>query len=364
MFRILSLDGGGVKGILICHILARLERILQIKAEDQMVRLADYFDLIAGTSTGGILTTLYLLPEVGALSVKPRPKYSAEQVRQIFLDNVSAIFADSIGQKIWSMVGWDGSKYSSEPLMQIIDKHAPGVRLSQLVGKCLITAYNINPEGSGSKSAPHFFVNPPTTDFLIRDVVRATTAAPTYFPPAEITSISTKSDSDPPMEQTGFVNPPPKPRTYQLIDGGVFANNPSMCAITEMADKYRKSAISEYFVLSVSCGSTPVDYSYPTLKAAGKVGWISPLIDILIDGNSQIVDKTLRHLFESTCRSEQYVRLDTPLIHARPNLDDISPKNLAALLEDVENYLSDKTVQAQMDSLAVNLINMKKYGKM
>ncbi|MTM65685.1 phospholipase, partial [Turicibacter sanguinis] len=63
MIRVLSIDGGGIRGIIPAKLLIRLEELLKFYSGNQEAHISDYFDLIAGTSTGAILTSLYLCPE-------------------------------------------------------------------------------------------------------------------------------------------------------------------------------------------------------------------------------------------------------------------------------------------------------------
>lgn len=100
LVRILSIDGGGIRGILPGQILVRLEELLQ--EHDPQARLADYFDFMAGTSTGGILACLYLFPD----SEHPgRPLFSAKDAVDLYLERGDDIFDISLWRKIRSDAG-------------------------------------------------------------------------------------------------------------------------------------------------------------------------------------------------------------------------------------------------------------------
>lgn len=86
-FRILSIDGGGIRGILPGQILVSLEEKLKSKSHNTSARIADYFDLVAGTSTGAILSAAYVCP-----NEEGRPKYSAKEAVNFYLEDGDEIF--------------------------------------------------------------------------------------------------------------------------------------------------------------------------------------------------------------------------------------------------------------------------------
>lgn len=206
--RILSIDGGGIRGILPGVILARLEKKLQEQKGYENKRIADMFDFIAGTSTGGILTLFYLTPDSSGKKVK----YSAQEAVNMYLDRGDEIFDVSIKQKLTSGFGLTDEKYNSTELEEALNDNFKDIKLNQLLKPCIITAYNIR-EGK-----PHFFTQhdarKDVNNFKVKDVARATSAAPTYFEVARI-----KNEIGTP---------------FPLIDGGVFANNPALVAYSEV----------------------------------------------------------------------------------------------------------------------------------
>ena len=107
--RILSIDGGGIKGIIPATILIYLEQSLKHYSQNENAHISDYFDLIAGTSTGGLLSILHLLPTSHQLST---PKYRAEDALQLYMEHGSHIFSQSLGHKLVTLGGLIGPKYS------------------------------------------------------------------------------------------------------------------------------------------------------------------------------------------------------------------------------------------------------------
>lgn len=313
--RILSIDGGGIRGIIPGIVIAALEKRLQDLANDANVRIADYFDLVAGTSTGGILTCLYLCPD------STRPAFSASDAVEFYLDRGDDIFDVALWQRIRSAGGLLDAKYTADGLDEALDDYLADCTLSQLLKPCLITAYDIR------RRKAHFFkqhraVVSRGNNFLLKDVARATSAAPTYFEVAKIKSLS-------------------RSRTqYPLIDGGVFANNPALCAYAEARTfkvlSHGQAApevctAKTMFVLSLGTGKVEHSYTYKEAKDWGPLGWAKPVLDIMMSGVAETVDYQLAQIFASVGKSKQYVRIEPDLGNANPDLDDASGKNLAAL---------------------------------
>ncbi len=108
MTRVLSIDGGGIRGIIPGQILVAIEEKLKEKTGNGNARIADYFDLIAGTSTGGILTCAYLTPDKENAG---RPKFDTTQVVDLYLKNGGDIFDVTLRHKLRSLGGITDEKY-------------------------------------------------------------------------------------------------------------------------------------------------------------------------------------------------------------------------------------------------------------
>src|SRR5437773_5863242 len=131
--RILSVDGGGIRGIIPGQVLVALEKKIQQLSGDDSKRIADVFDLIAGTSTGGILTCLYLCPDANSA----HPRFSAADAVDLYLQNGDDIFDVSFFRRLWSAGGTLEETYSAEPLERILKEYFGDLRLSQLLKPCL-----------------------------------------------------------------------------------------------------------------------------------------------------------------------------------------------------------------------------------
>ncbi|MBO6497149.1 MAG: patatin-like phospholipase family protein [Roseivirga sp.] len=323
--KILSIDGGGIRGILPGTILNYIETELQRRTNNPNTRLADHFDLIAGTSTGGILTCTYLI-----VDEKGQTKYSAADALNIYLERGGDIFNLPFSRKLWSLFGIRRPKYSVASLESALHDYFGESMTADLKRPCIITSYDIR-----DRKAVFFNkvdgINNPVRNYKVRDVARATSAAPTYFKPAKI-----KSAIDSPLV---------------LVDGGVFANNPALCAYAEartldFAKQDTPSEIAfpsaeDIFLLSLGTGTEQQPYYYDSAKNWGMLKWIQPIIDIMMSGNSETVDYQLKQMFKAVKHEDCYHRIQPSLHNAKSQMDDVSPQNLKALHEAGLVYISN-----------------------
>ncbi|MGI8623729.1 MAG: patatin-like phospholipase family protein [Solirubrobacteraceae bacterium] len=313
--RVLSIDGGGIRGLIPAIVLAEIERRTER-------RIADLFDLIAGTSTGGILACSLARPGDDG-----RPRYSAEELAQLYEREGPKIFHRSLLKTLTSVDGVLDERYASGGLVAALREFLGDARLSDALVPVLVPAYDI--EGRFA----FFFRSErakadPTYDFTLADVAHATSAAPTYFEPARVTDVAGK-------------------RRYPLVDGGVFAANPSMCAYTELAQDGREPDVDVLASLGTGTAIRPVRYD--DARGWGQLGWARPVIDILLSGAAETVDFQLAHLL-----GDRYVRLQERLENASDDLDDASSENLRALRAEGQRLVGDNA--AAIDALCARLV--------
>jgi uncharacterized protein len=301
--RVLCIDGGGIRGLIPALVLAELE-------QRTGRRTAEMFDLIAGTSTGGILAC--------ALA-KPDPLPAAELAR-LYVEEGPQIFRRSLLKRIFSVDGFIDERYEDDGLMEALAKYLGDARLRDCSPEVFVTAYDI-------KDRFAFFFRSSrartddTYDFSLVDAARATAAAPTYFEPVEVT------------DSAGA-------RTYPLIDGGVYAVNPSMCAYAETRGEFE-------LMLSLGTGEHTRAYSFHEARWWGQAGWARPVIDMVFDGVADTIEFQL-----GTLAADRYVRLQTVLT-AADAMDDASEDNLAALAADAQRLLADHA--REVDALVAQL---------
>jgi patatin-like phospholipase/acyl hydrolase len=337
--RILSIDGGGIRGILPGIVLTRIESKLQKKTGNNDIRLADMFDFMAGTSTGGILTLAYLMPGANGHS-----KFTAQQAVDLYLDRGDEIFDISRWQKIKSLGGLTDERYDATELEEALEDNFGDTRLNELLRPCAIASYDIR------NGKPHFFKqhkakNNEIFNFSVKHVARATSAAPTYFEVARI-----KNDIGTP---------------FPLIDGGVFANNPALVAYSEARNltfgTLENPTAKNMMIVSIGTGSVSRKYEYKKAKDWGAVQWIQPIISIMMSGNSQTVDYHLKQIFATLSEKDEkdYYRLEPKIVTADIDMDNASVENMTKLKEDALSYISDSKVDKMLDNVVDKLIG---YG--
>jgi patatin-like phospholipase/acyl hydrolase len=309
LFRILSIDGGGIRGIIPGQILTVLEKKLKKAAGDPGIRIGDCFDLIAGTSTGGILACVYLCPQSGDPT---RPRFSAEEAVELYFERGDEIFHIPLWHKVRSGGGVLDEKYPAAGLEEALNDYLGDLRLSDLIKPCLTTAYDIKRRAAYSFTQ-HPARKKPSKNFLLREVARATSAAPTFFECAKA-----KSDTQ---------------VTYPMVDGGLFANNPSLCAYAEARTMNAKVTAKTMAILSLGTGAVETPYYYDEAKDWGAVQWIRPIIDIMMSGVAETVDYQLERVFDSVGAGKQYLRIQPQLPKENADMDNSELSNLRALKE-------------------------------
>ena len=315
--RILSIDGGGIRGVLPAQLLMNVERRLRELSGRPDACIADFFDFFAGTSTGGVLTALCLTPHPDN---PDRPKYNAEAVRQTYEKAGNLVFNGNLWKLLRTGGGFLNRKFDATELENAFAEYFGDTRLKALLKPCLVTAYDIQ------RGRPHFFCQhwahtQPGNDFYVRDLARATSAAPTFFEVA-----MTRNE---------------RGEEFPLIDGGVYANDPALCAYTEVRSLHRHVAPSRILLLSIGTGSIPVSLRYEAARSFGIVHWLGPLPNIMVSGVSATVQVHLSKLFDAAGCPDQYLRIN-PAIGGgslpTPDMDDTREENIAALRD-----LADRT---------------------
>ena len=328
--RILTIDGGGIRGVIPAVILSYIEEQLQKKTKNPNATLADYFDMISGTSTGGILATIYLLPATEGDMKNSR--FFAHEAIDLYKKHGKTIF-NKAKSKLF------GAIYSEKGIEEVLKEKMGDVKLSEVRKPCLITAYDISSRGA------LFFTSPKAKDskekdYYMRDVARATSAAPTYFQPAKIQSLSG--------------------RTAYLIDGGIFANDPAMSTLVE-ARKYvfpqcTNPNFEDMYVVSIGTGKVIKKYEYEKVKKWGLLQWIAPLVDMMMSSSAEVVNYQVQKLFEAIGYPDSYVRIDPDLGMAKPEMDNASVTNIQNLENAGRNYVdkNEKLLNKIVDTLILN----------
>jgi len=246
VYRILALDGGGIRGLLTAVWLSRLEDVLAKP-------LWESFDLIAGTSTGALL---------GASVASGIP---AQKVVSLYKERGPEIFEKR------SFAGfrqrWCGPKYTGIGLERVADDVFGSSCLGDLKTRLLVTSYDI----FRSRAVVFDSAEPEDQQREVRQVCRASVAAPTFFPPSQ-------------QRVAGVMAP--------LVDGGIMANNPALLALAAAVgkngfrDEWDNRQVSDVLLASFGTGEVAYRLSYADRLKWSASHWMTVLISLLFDGAS------------------------------------------------------------------------------
>lgn len=322
--RILSIDGGGIRGIIPATILASIEE----RTGKPISRL---FDLIAGTSTGGILTFGLTKPNSSG-----QPEFTAQQLCKLYERDIPHIFRNP--QSWWGNLL--RPKYRSIVFRQVLEKSLGDCRLKDALTDVLIPCYDIE------HRLPYIFKSrlarqQSEFDFQVRDVALAASASPTLFYPVLI-------------PRSGGAKP------VYLVDGGVFANNPSIIALSEIQSilpgEYKK-----YFIVSIGTGKSGRPLTNEFISLWGYVHWSRPMLELVMDSISESVHEQMKYLLPSA-DDHQYYRLQVDLPECvNSAMDDASSKNMQALSDAARDFCCDDSKGGQeLNRLCQALVSLSK----
>ncbi|MDA8209268.1 MAG: patatin-like phospholipase family protein [Actinomycetota bacterium] len=307
--RVLSIDGGGIRGVIPAMVLAEVEARTGTAA-------SGLFDLVAGTSIGGIIALCLAAPDAAE-----GPAWSAQQVIGMFERASHEIFV-SAGHT--ALHGVLHHRYASEHIEGTLVRYLGGHMISDSLCDVLLTAYDL-----GAREP--YFINSMAAkldhehDMPMWMAARATSAAPTYFEPARLATH----------------------RERVMVDGAVCANNPAMCAFAEVV-KYRRSFNMR--LLSLGTGASTRAIAHHEVRDWGLAQWARPILHVLMDGASDVVHRQLREMLPP----DAYWRLQIDLTRASESIDDATPRNLADLMAEGERLIksSDRELDAICEALA------------
>lgn len=299
--KILSIDGGGIRGIIPAILLAEIEKSTSKK-------IYELFDFFTGTSTGGILTLLLNKPEPLAASDLIEI-YGGIDGKRIFKKNFFTLLNYI----------FKGPKYDKTGIESVLSEKLGDTCLKDTLKPVLITSYETE-----CRNATFFSnYNNRYKDLYLKDVARATSAAPTYFEPLNIQKKGT------------------------FVDGGVAANNPAMCAYVEVLKLLKREGIDpdskKIIIVSLGTGTATNSYCYDEMKHWTPIDWIrGPLISSFFDANSNTVEYQLTQIVKPDC----YYRFQLQLPNEKGSdaLDNTEEKNLNKLSSLTSSYINNDTI--------------------
>jgi uncharacterized protein len=314
--RILTLDGGGIRGLISAIWLEALQQRLLAVGKGGV---RDHFDLIAGSSTGALIATGL------ASGVTPR---ELTVLYQHFGDEVFP----GAAARLWSRFtrtftqGLSAPRYSPEGLETVLRRVFGTRTLGEVSPRLMTVAYD-----TISRSSLFFkSFKPEHQRVPLWEVCRAATAAPAYFP-AHVTTVEGQRRA--------------------LIDGGVVANNPTACAIAEAVRLNQDERLDGLVVLSIGTGETTRPISAGEATTWGAIEWAIPIIDVLFDGSADSV----HYIAGQILRDGRYFRLQAPLLSGYDDFDNVDATNLLGLRKTAEDHLARPETQAALDRVVALL---------
>ncbi|CAL5001624.1 unnamed protein product [Urochloa decumbens] len=329
LVTVLSIDGGGIRGIIPATILAFLEAKLQ-ELDGPNARIADYFDVVAGTSTGGLLTAMLTAPDANQ-----RPLFAAKDLARFYIDHSPKIFRrkNLIRSKIASKLRMVcGPKYDGKYLRALLRRHLGDTTLDRALTNVVIPTFDI------AYLQPTIFSTfelkyRPAKNALLSDISISTSAAPTFFPPHYF---ETKDENG-------------RRRAFNLVDGGLAANNPTLCAMNQVSQDIilgndhffpvEPVDYGKFLVISLGCGSNRNRrYCAKAVAKWGIFDWLfkngtAPIVDMFNSASADMVDIHLCVLFHALRSSENYLRIQYDrLTGSAGSIDDSSKKNMDRLV--------------------------------
>ena len=335
-FKILSIDGGGLRGVVPLTILKEVEKITG-------KRLYQCFDMVAGTSTGGLIACACMLKDKNN---PVQPQYTLDDILNVYLNRGHEIFPEPnlIGH-LWGSISdkWH-PQFTADGIKKVFTDVLKDAKLSDSLIHLLISCYDL------TNNQPLFFKTRlarqnPLQNALMYDVCRATSAGPTYLPAYEF----------------NYPNKQELPDRL-CIDGGVFINNPAMGAIAELS-KHLPDYIpsipqgvdmdyQDVFVLSVGTGSYKGKVSGTDAINKGELFWIKPLINIMMRGVNQTTDYEMTEMMEKG----NYLRLNINIEEQYSDMTLSNPATSHYLIQETNSQvLNNITLMSKLRTLLNNM---------
>jgi patatin-like phospholipase/acyl hydrolase len=328
--RILSLSGGGVKGIAELVVLAEIE-------ERTGKSISELFPIITGTSVGGLIGALLTIPKESGSNIA---KYSAKDALKIFTDAAPKIF-----EHHW----YDGikqiftHKHSQGPLKEILEQHLAELRLDDTTSRLIIPVTDL---ASSDKEVKIFDSQDDYSPHIrVQDVLLATTAAPTYFKP-----VTNKEHIK------GYGNQ--EDVLYAYADGGLGANRPAYEALKILKNGHSREEnakiLDDTMVLSLNFDNDrEASSSIPKIGFDGVIGWLvkGKLVSRLMQSSE---DSSTAEVRVDLPGDDEFVEVKLPITKETKSLDNSSLKNIDSLIAVGRKYIEEHTEQLQ--KLCDNLV--------
>lgn len=307
--KILSIDGGGVRGIIPSIFLDHLRK--ELDRSGNTTPFYELFDIISGTSTGSLISLMLIKP--------PKDFTDSERLTllmDLYENKTKLIFPQAKYEILQLIKQFFRPKYSGKPLKILLRQNFKNLTLEDSLTNLIVPTYDM------AAMKPFLFKHNRAirdtndSNFFLKDVGLASSAAPTYLPPINTKSITTG-------------------QSYCFVDGGVFCNNPSLCAYTDAKKLYPNA--KKYLIVSLGTGNYTRTYNCKKIKKWGVFGWMNPFNKVPL----------LTAFMDSQMESDNYVisnmkdvkeyRFEISLDGISSELDDSSDRNI--------NFLKGKAAE-------------------
>jgi hypothetical protein len=307
-FRVLAIDGGGIRGIIPATVLVDLERRLAPRP------LASVFDLIVGTSTGGIIALGLTVPE------GEHPRHPAQRLLELYLTDGETIFPGG-GPVPLPRTAWlrEGTRYSVTGLEEVLDRILGDTPLTAALTGVVVTSYDLAYGEPVMLSSRPEFGN--VNDVTMVVAARATSAAPMFFKPEII--------------QDGE-------RERMLVDGGLYVNNPAVLGYL-LGGQAAAGEDRPLALVSLGTGTRPPRTPLPVAERAqmrDASAVTRTLLEAVSTGSGNLVHLLLARLADG--ERFRYWRLQTTVGACSFTMDDSSPENVACLYQRARELVSEQ----------------------
>jgi uncharacterized protein len=351
-FKILALDGGGIRGVVAARILQEVEQ--QIRNQGKGEFLHEYFDLIAGTSTGSILTGGIAVGNTSDQLIKMYqnrgkdifPTVRKERYKNFppFIKSILEVFSES--------------RYSHDGIISVLKDAYKSTRIKDIEKPIiLILAYDTLYRNTT------FFTNCHPDlgdrwydDCYLWEICTASASAPTFFPPYKLEPVDKEKFGD---------------WEFPHIDGGVSANNPSLAALSLVMrvsqssvdpiikQKYKLNnlRLEDISILSIGTGQTGEPYQYEQISNWRGLDWVKNLTNIFMEPTSEIGSTICRQIMGGY-ESKRYLRLQFDLnetFKPKPQETYKDPR-IVLPLEDRKNKFTNQKISEEIDNANFEIV--------
>jgi len=292
--RVLSIDGGGMRGIVPATYLETMENISGLG-------VSELFDVIVGTSTGAILSV-----GLTVANEKNKPKYKASDFVKLYQNMGGVIFhkRHSI-LKVLDGIFWPS--YDPSGYEKLLEAYFGETTISEALTEIVVPSIELE------DMKMHVFTRASARkrsiyDFKVREIIRAATAAPAYFPAAELNSVDGKARGT-------------------FVDAGLSTNNPGIIALVE-AKKMANDA--DFLFVSLGTGAISKPINAMKAKKWGEVEWLKSIFDLQGDAQSSYTEIAISTFLENN-KNNSYHRFQIDLHQLPIQLDDTKPKHIEEL---------------------------------